>query len=441
MPVFGMKCSTVLTAALLFGCWSATPALAQQAEGVLSRPVQARKVKGDANKMKVPPGLAGKTVPEGGKLPTMPPAKVKSPADPVAQLTLHPNQGKRDARMADAPGIDNLSDPLVNIGGLGSGSNPPDTVGDVGRNHYVQMVNATTFQVWDRQGNSLLGPLDFGALWNGFTDPASTACTGNMGDPIVVYDHLADRWLLSQFAAGNRTADGDPAAPFYMCIAISQTPDPSQNLWYLYEFETPNFPDYPKFGVWPSAYYMTSHEGNHGIYAFERDSMLLGNAARSYRWAVTNPTPEAGIRNTRLLPADLDGPPPPLSTPNYMVRTVDNRQDIANPVDRVEVFEVLASFNGNLFVFSGPATVPSTVNPNFSILGCDRNGGGIRDCIPQPMVGDTVDALSNRLMMQLKYRHFPDHDALVFNQTVDVAGSIDSLLGYTGRRSSGRALV
>ena len=90
-----MKFSAFLTAALVFGCWSAAPARAQQPQGVLSPPVQPRKVKGDANKMKVPPGLAGKTVPEGGKLPALPPAKLKSPPDPVAQHTLHPNQGKR----------------------------------------------------------------------------------------------------------------------------------------------------------------------------------------------------------------------------------------------------------------------------------------------------------------------------------------------------------
>ena len=129
--------------------------------------------------------------------------------------------------------------------------NPPDPVGDVGPNHYVEMVNLA-FAVYDKQGNLLLGPLDTGTLWSGF--PVED-CTDPSGDPIVVYDQLVDRWILTQFTT--RGFD-DPALPFYDCVAISQTGDPT-GAYYRYAFITqPDtvaggyfFPDYPSTACGP----------------------------------------------------------------------------------------------------------------------------------------------------------------------------------------------
>jgi hypothetical protein len=111
------------------------------------------------------------------------------------------------------------------------------------------MVNLA-FAVYDKQGNVLTGPLKIGDLWAGYSVPD---CTDASGDPIVVYDQLEDRWILSQFTT--RGLD-DPALPFYNCVAISQTGDPT-GAYYRYAFITqadPDggyfFPDYPKYGVW-----------------------------------------------------------------------------------------------------------------------------------------------------------------------------------------------
>ena len=181
-----------------------------------------------------------KTVPEGGVLPTQPPPPRRPVTDPVIQK-------EGSAALQKAPeAIGLISEPVVNVPGITAAANPPDTVGDVGRNHFVQIVNATRFQIWDKEGNALTGPMDFGALW-----PTGEICRSNAGDPIVVYDQLADRWLLSQFAD-----------PTHMCLAISQTPDPTAGTWFLYTFDTLNFPDYPKFGVWPNGYFMSAYECN-----------------------------------------------------------------------------------------------------------------------------------------------------------------------------------
>ncbi len=294
-----------------------------------------------------------------------------------------------------------LAATIVNVSGITSGSNPPDTVGDVGPKHYVQMVNATQYQIWDKLGNSLAGPLTLGNLW-----PVGNPCRSNAGDPIVVYDHLADRWLLSQFANPN-----------HMCFAVSQTPNPTAGTWFDYTFNTGVFPDYPKIGVWPNGYYMSSYEGsNLGIYAFDRTKMLTGAAATFVKTTIPS-LGAPGVRDTRILPADLDGPAPPVGTPNYFVRSVDGQQDPMNPVDRIQVFAATPNFAAETLAFP----LVNTLIPNaFDIMTCNRNGKGIRDCIPQPDTIDTVDALSNRSMMQLKYRNFGTHQTMVFNQTIDV---------------------
>ena len=344
------------------------------------------------------------TVQEGEPLPTQAPPQRRPIPDPVIQTD-------KSEESSEAIGL--ISDPIVNIGGLTSAANPPDTVGAVGPAHFVQMVNATQFQIWDKAGNPLTGPMDFGALW-----PVGDICHGNSGDPIVVYDHLDDRWLLSQLAF-----------PHQMCVAISQTPDPTAGTWFLYTFNTVVFPDYPKFGVWPNGYYMSSFEGaNLGVYVFDRTNMVLGFAAAFMKTTIPS-LGAPGVRETRILPADLDGPPPPGGRPpNFFLRTVDSQQDPANPTDRIEVYEFLPDWVTLTFSFG----LTDTLTPApFRTMLCNRNSGGVRDCIPQPTVAtNTVDALSNRPMMQLKYRNFGSFEVLVVNQTIDISGSIPAVLGF-----------
>ncbi len=167
--------------------------------------------------------------------------------------------------------------PTVSFEGIslvtGGSGVPPDPVGDVGPNHYVQMVN-TSFAIFDKAGTLLTGPTNINALWAG----AGGLCEpNNDGDPIVLYDPLADRWLLSQFAL--------PGPNFALCIAISQTADPT-GAYHRYEFPAAVFPDYPKFGVWPDAYYASTNDGTGvvGAYAFDRAKMLAGLPATSIKF-------------------------------------------------------------------------------------------------------------------------------------------------------------
>ncbi len=182
---------------------------------------------------------------------------------------------------------------------------PPDTNGEVGATQYVQMVNRG-FQVFDKQtGASLLGPANIATVWQGF---GGVCETNGRGDPVVLYDQLADRWLISQFAGAS--------IPTNECIAISATSDATGS-YHRYDFNLgSNFFDYPHLSVWPDAYYMsmnvfnslaTSYLGPQP-FAFDRAKMLAGLPATFVTPGITN-----GPLEETYLPADLDGstlPPP-----------------------------------------------------------------------------------------------------------------------------------
>src|SRR4030095_2330973 len=192
---------------------------------------------------------------------------------------------RRDTVMQlEAPTI-NIPAPSLTFEGLGRTENiaagfgnlsPPDTVGDVGPNHYVQQTNLLV-RIWNKAGAPLTAPFRLSSL---FAPLGGQCAAPDAGDPIVLYDPLSDRWMLSQFAF---TATNAP--PYHQCIAISKTPDPT-GAYFLYDFITPGneFPDYPKLGVWPDGYYMMVHQftlggpfNGTGAYAFNRLKMLAGD--------------------------------------------------------------------------------------------------------------------------------------------------------------------
>src|SRR5437773_4396928 len=135
--------------------------------------------------------------------------------------------------------------------------NPPDSDGEVGPNHYVELINLA-LAVFDKQGNRLAGPTKIGDLWTGFAIPD---CTDRSGDPVVLYDQLEDRWLLSQFTTSGLN---DPTKPFWNCVAIFTTGAPT-GTYFRYAFETTSdatifFPDYPKYGLCLNSYILTTRE-------------------------------------------------------------------------------------------------------------------------------------------------------------------------------------
>lgn len=275
---------------------------------------------------------------------------------------------------------------------------PPDTDGDVGLNHYIQMVN-NGFQIFNKSGTSLYGPASLASIWTNLPGP----WVGNYGDPIVLYDELADRWLLSQFSLPNY-----PNGPWYMLIAISQTSDPTGS-YHLYVYSFTDFPDYPKFGVWPDGYYMSINRfssgslswAGTGVAAFERAEMLNGNSADMVYF-----TTSSGDDPQSFLPSDFDGTPPPANTPNYF-----SYINGWSGTDQLRIYEFDVDWVTTLnSTFTGPYDV--VVTP-FSYP----------NSVPQLGTTQTLDNLSSRLMFRLQYRNFGAYETLVTNHSVNADGT------------------
>jgi uncharacterized repeat protein (TIGR01451 family) len=300
---------------------------------------------------------------------------------------------------------------LLSFAGLGGtqagGAVPPDTVGDIGPNHYIQMVNVR-FAIYDRQGAMLAGPTAFNQL---FADFGGSCQTSNAGDPIVLYDAMADRWLMAQFTLSN-----------FMCIVVSQTGDPL-GAYHRYAFSVPEFPDYFKFGVWPDGYYMSANENTYTAYAFNRAAMLTGAPATYQRFS--------GGTNF-LMPSDLDGPTlPPAGSPNYFYTFKDQTYH-GGGVDRIEVwaFDVDFVTPANT-TFTLNATVPVTP---FNYTVC---GFFVLSCIHQGGTTQRVDPVSEWPMFRLPYRNFGAHETLVGNFAIDVTGADQSGIRWFELRKSG----
>ena len=293
---------------------------------------------------------------------------------------------------------------------------PPDTVGDIGPNHYLQAVNAS-FAIFNRNGSLLAGPSPISSLWAGLGGPCDA---GDLIDPIVRYDHLADRWLLSGF----------PFSGGVECIAISRTGDPITGGWFLYSFLTPAFPDYPKIGVWPDGYYMGTQRGFPGggldVFAFDRARMLQGLPAGQVQFVVPAPS-------LFLLPSDLDGPSPPVGTPNFFVRHVDGDQ--WGGADRLDVFAFHVDWANP--VASTFTSLPSLPTAAFNAVLCGDNFLGT--CVSQPGTAMKLETLPAWMMWRLQYRNFGSHETLVTNHTVNVGGDHAGIRWYELRRSPGGA--
>ncbi len=351
-------------------------------------------------------------------------------------------------------------------------SAPPDTDGAVGRTQYIQLVN-TAFAVFDKSTQAVLaGPTNTNNLWS--TLPASNPCNStNDGDGIVLYDHLADRWIITQFANAASTT-----GPFYECVAISQTGDAAgQYFLYFFDFVNTNgttllFNDYPKVGVWPDAYYFSyngftaSGSGVGAILcALDRSNMLLGAATLrgvagpAGTASDSPPNTPAGQRQVcfvtqdfGLLPSDLDGATsPPAGSPNYFVEWFDS--------SHLGLWKFHVDFNtltnSTLDGGGGPIHWVSPAGPAaFSCTGtcqiavtaftptCNPTSPQFNTvCVPQSGTSQKLDSLSDRVMHRLAYRNFGSHESLVTNHSVQVGGTGSGIRWYEIQNPNGTPTV
>jgi hypothetical protein len=328
--------------------------------------------------------------------------------------------------------------------------NPPDPNGEVGPNHYVEIINLV-FGVYDRSGNLLLGPIDTGLLWADF--PIED-CTDPSGDPVVVYDQLEDRWLLSQFTTRGFDENGDfNGLPFYNCVAVSQTGDPT-GAYFRYAFITSQegststfFPDYPKYGVWTNSYLLTSRDfgsqGEYGIsvYGLEKNKMINGepNARAVHFFLDGNDPAILPLVGDGLLPADIDGTRRPINGASApIVGTQDDGAGYGGTFDALNIFELSVKWRSTP-VASLVLKTQLPVASFDSIFPCAPTS---RDCLPQPGIvnpAQFLDILSyrQRPTFRLAYRNFGTYEALVTNQSVEALPGIAGARWYEIRRTGG----
>ncbi len=317
-----------------------------------------------------------------------------------------------DASIAAFSGVP-MPSPSLSFDGLANKDNvdayglliiPPDMNGDVGPDHYVQIVNSLV-RIYDKNGAASTPPMRISDIFASLNTPCSTR---NDGLPNVQYDTLADRWLISQICSN--------FPPFRQLVAISRTGDPTGQ-YYLYEFVMPNTRqhDFPKFGVWPDAYYMSSDEFlgsdyvGSGAFAFDRKKMLAGDATASYIY-FNLPAPPP-IRRGGLLPADLDGLRSP-GTGSPGIFAGYTATEYGSAQDAIRLFNFHADF-------ANPLNSTFTERPEspIAVTAFDPTSPEGRPDIMQPAPGERLDSVSDRLNHRLAYRNFVTHESLVVNQT------------------------
>jgi hypothetical protein len=282
---------------------------------------------------------------------------------------------------------------IVNIDGIAGDGNyaPPDENGDIGLNYYIQAVNLS-FAIYTKSGDLVYGPADLSTLWQGFP-----GYHGSDGDPIVLFDHLANRWLISQFSLPNY-----PNGPCYELFAVSQSEDPL-GAWHRYAFQFSDMPDYPKLGVWPDGYYLSARTFSSGALnwmgpsasVLERDSMLVGSSARMVFFQQNHAL-------ETMAPADLDGPAPPTGTPGYFALLKYQLRLFQLHADWTSVDST--TLTGPLVIF--PAPFDNDINN-----------------IPQKGTTRKLEVLPDYLMNRIQYRNFGTHQSLLVNHSVDADGN------------------
>jgi hypothetical protein len=292
----------------------------------------------------------------------------------------------------------------VDFDGIPSpGFAPSDSNLAVGPTAIVEVVNVQ-FAVYNKSGATLAGPTNIQTI---FTPLGGDCAAGTDGDPVILYDRQADRWLLSDIGSGATTSE---------CIAVSKTNDPA-GAYFLYSYSFgANLNDYPKLSTWPTASnsaYLATYNIFQNFQAFigadicgyDRAKMLVGDPTAAQLCKMT-PADEFSY-----LPSDMDGPtPPPDGTPGLFITWQNNSPG------QLFLRKLTLNFAGGTATLSAA----TTINVANDTLACGSGG----TCVPQPGTTQQLDTLGDRMMYRFAIRHFPDHDRAVLNHSVGNGSSV-----------------
>lgn len=308
---------------------------------------------------------------------------------------------------ANAPAATNNFDGIPD----NSGVIPSDDTGAAGATQYFQIVNSQ-IAVYNKSGGLLLGPENTNTLWSGF---GGSCQTNNDGDGSVQWDTLSQRWVVEQLEVSTQ--------PFLICMAVSTSAD-ATGTWNRYSFQYTNFPDYPKLGVWPDAYYLTVNQfnaaGTQGLgemtCALNRASMLSGAAAAKVCFQLNT-----SGENTAL-PATLNGTAPPAAgAPEWLVGISPTTSNA------LAYWQFHVDWNNT-------ANSTLSTQTDLPVTAFSEACGGAGTCIPQSGTSQQLDSLGDRLMYDMPYRNFAGHESIMVTHSI-VAGSSVGMRWYELRPS------
>jgi hypothetical protein len=318
--------------------------------------------------------------------------------------------------------------PLLTFEGQGDtcGCQPSDSEDDVGPNHYIEAINES-IRIFHKSGNTLSGPTSFNSFFSGLT---GTPCTNaNDGDPYVIYDQAAGRWLISDFAFPSF-----PGSSFWQCIGVSQTPNPVSGGWFLYAIQIGSanptqLGDYPKFAVWNSggslaqnAYFFTVILFTNpttfvGVPAFalDRASMLAGGPTHAIAFSLS--AADVGASYSFVAATQRTGNPPPAGR-NEMVLAIDSPASGGVTLTQVHArfFHVDFANPANSTFGVGANHAP---NAEITVNGfVDAFTNTTSDLVPQLGTSTKLDTLGDKIMTPVVYQNRSGTESLWADSTV-----------------------
>ncbi len=272
----------------------------------------------------------------------------------------------------------------------------------VGPNHVVQVINSNAtssfIRVWNKAGEVLIEKEKF----------RSFIGIDDWGDPNIIYDEKADRFVVSFLYSGTDNK---------LIIIASQTADPT-GAWFVYTFDTPNgFPDYEKLTVWRDSYIITIASVHPAVYALKRSDILNGIGASpvllfrpgklpTIGWQSLSSANETGAMNV------------PPNAPAVLMRVADDYWGLEIPKDRMEIFFLNADWsNPSASTFRGPLVLP-IASYNSDLCGINANS-----CLPQKNADVKLWPVSNFIMDKAQYRRFNDHESIVCSHVCNADGN------------------
>ena len=340
------------------------------------------------------------------------------PADPNEFKNYGPPKRMRGAKVVPGKGLPKGNDPLVNFEAevvkkhtrdpiltfqsTTSTATPGDPTGEIGRDYYLASWNSS-FRFFNLDGTPATPNTSLSNLFG----------PNESGDPIVLYDSEADRYVISSM--------GSSALNF----AVSVSNDPVNDGWHVYnaasnQFPTSGqFPDYPKYSIWSDGYYCTTNTGGDNLFVLERDKILNGDSSASLQAFDTPSQVIAGFSSAQILDiVDDDHPAPGNATLVYMQD--DSWSGVS--LDHLKLWNVNVDWSN-----PSNSSISSPTQLNTTAFNSTFDGGSFSN-LEQPS-GPDIDAMQWTIMNQAQFRKFPTHNSAILNFVVDVDGSSAELAG------------